>query len=302
MAADPSFDRHELVSRFRRQINLMWLVILVLLLLNFIQFSGKGKVAAILVDGTPVAYVEDKDTADGVLASVLDSVKFDTKASDARFSNTVRVVAVSKRNADSLDDQKGAEEKLKRYAKVLVNAFVAQNNQTGERLVALPTVDAVKELQARVSSEAAAKQLPPNLQPLTDITESKQWVDSNLAFATVEQAYAFLSGGKLPATPALDTPTPVAPVPADDNTATTAPVKPAPQPVVSKPVKPATPTVTPAPAPSGGGTYTVKEGDTAWGICKRLKVSLSTLEKLNPGVNLDILKPGDKLNLPGGTN
>lgn len=296
MAADPSFDRHELVSKFRRQINLMWLVILVLFLLNLIQFSGKGKVAAILVDGTPVAYVEDKDAADGVLASVLDSVKFDTKASDARFSNTVRVVAVSKRNADSLDDQKGAEEKLKRYAKVLVNAVVAQNNQTGERLVALPTVEAVKELQARVSSEAAAKQLPPNLQPLIDITESKQWVDSSLAFATVEEAYAFLSGGKLPATPA-----PVAPVPADDNTATTAPVKPAPQPVV-EPVRPATPTVTPAPVTSGGGAYTVQEGDTAWGICKRLKVSLSTLEKLNPGVNLDILKPGDKLNLPGGAN
>ena len=297
MAADPSFDRHELVSRFRRQINLMWLVILVLLLLNFIQFSGKGKVAAILVDGTPVAYVEDKDTADGVLASVLDSVKFDTKASDARFSNTVRVVAVSKRNADSLDDQNGAAEKLKRYAKVLVNAFVAQNNQTGERLVALPTADAVKELQARVSSEAAAKQLPPNLQPLTDITESKQWVDSSLAFATVEQAYAFLSGGKLPATPASG-----APVPVDSDTKTAAtPVKPAPaagQPAVATPVQPATP----APAPAAGGTYTVKEGDTAWGICKRLKVSLSALEKLNPGVNLDILKPGDKLNLPGGDN
>jgi LysM repeat protein len=231
----------------------------------------------------------------------LDSVKFDTKASDARFSNTVRVVAVSKRNADSLDDQKGAEEKLKRYAKVLVNAVVAQNNQTGERLVALPTVEAVKELQARVSSEAAAKQLPPNLQPLTDITESKQWVDSNLAFATVEEAYAFLSGGKLPVALAPVAPVPVAPVQADDNTAPPAPVKPAPQPVVT-PVKPAKPTVTPAPAPVAGGTYTVKEGDTAWGVCKRLKVSLSTLEKLNPGVNLDILKPGDKLNLPGGAN
>ena len=287
MAADSSFDRHELVSKFRRQINIMWLVILVLLILNFIQFSGKGKVAAILVDGTPVAHVEDKDAAEAVLSSVLDGVKQQKGVSQARFANAVRIAAISKRNVASLDDQAGAAARLSRYTKVLVYAVVAQNNQTGEDLVALPSTDALRELQARVASEAAAKQLPANLQPLVDTTESKQWVDSELAFRTPEEAYAYLSGGKMPAAPVADSPT------TPDSGAPAA--APAPKPKAT----------TPATRPSSSSsisTYTVKEGDTAWGICKRLKISLSQLERHNPGLNLDVIRPGDKLKVPGRGN
>ena len=48
----------------------------------------------------------------------------------------------------------------------------------------------------------------------------------------------------------------------------------------------------------GGGTYTVKSGDTFRGIANRLGIPFKDLEKANPGINYDKLSLGQVLNLP----
>ncbi len=48
----------------------------------------------------------------------------------------------------------------------------------------------------------------------------------------------------------------------------------------------------------GGGTYTVKDGDTFRGIANRLGIPFKDLEKANPGINYDKLSLGQVLNLP----
>lgn len=53
---------------------------------------------------------------------------------------------------------------------------------------------------------------------------------------------------------------------------------------------------------SGGGSYTVRSGDTMSGIASRHGVSLSALERANPQVrNANRISVGQRLNLPGGS-
>ena len=40
----------------------------------------------------------------------------------------------------------------------------------------------------------------------------------------------------------------------------------------------------------GGGTYTVKDGDTFRGIANRLRIPYKDLEKANPGINMMLLQ------------
>ncbi|MDK2903500.1 MAG: hypothetical protein PWQ93_1419 [Clostridiales bacterium] len=55
-------------------------------------------------------------------------------------------------------------------------------------------------------------------------------------------------------------------------------------------------------SPSGtaqSDQYTVKKGDTMWGIARKYGVSLSALIKANPQIkNPDLIYPGQKINIP----
>ena len=54
----------------------------------------------------------------------------------------------------------------------------------------------------------------------------------------------------------------------------------------------------PQPTKSPKSTYVVKDGDTVSAIAKNLGSSVSTIAKLNPGLNPDVIKIGQKLNIP----
>ena len=50
---------------------------------------------------------------------------------------------------------------------------------------------------------------------------------------------------------------------------------------------------------ASGGVYTVKKGDTLWGIAQRWGVSLQALIAANPGIkNPNLIYPGDKVVIP----
>lgn len=51
----------------------------------------------------------------------------------------------------------------------------------------------------------------------------------------------------------------------------------------------------------GGGTHTVRSGESAWIIARREKMTLEELRKLNPGVDLERLKQGQKLVVGGSS-
>lgn len=65
------------------------------------------------------------------------------------------------------------------------------------------------------------------------------------------------------------------------------------QPIVKRPLP-----STPQPTKSSNSTYVVKDGDTVSSIAKNLGSSVSTIAKLNPGMNPDVIKIGQKLNIP----
>lgn len=57
----------------------------------------------------------------------------------------------------------------------------------------------------------------------------------------------------------------------------------------------------PPQGPSGGGSYTVRSGDTMSGIAARNGISLGAMERANPQVtNPNLIHVGQRLNVPGG--
>ncbi len=67
--------------------------------------------------------------------------------------------------------------------------------------------------------------------------------------------------------------------------------------IPADPPPPARPEATPE--PPTGGLYTVRPGDTFWGISRRLGIPFGELAAANPGVDPGRLRPGQVLNLPG---
>ena len=55
-------------------------------------------------------------------------------------------------------------------------------------------------------------------------------------------------------------------------------------------------------SPSHGNsrTYVVRAGDSFWAISRRLNISLSSLQRANPGINPQRLAVGRTINIPGG--
>ena len=102
--------------------------------------------------------------------------------------------------------------------------------------------------------------------------------------------------------PATKTPQPAPSSDTYGGGATPTPVHP---PVVYEPPPPA-PVPAPAPEPvavpsSGAHTYTVKKGDTLSKIAREQLGGINQLGPLiraNPGINKDVIKPGQVINLP----
>jgi LysM repeat protein len=89
-------------------------------------------------------------------------------------------------------------------------------------------------------------------------------------------------GDELTATPLPPTPLPA--VPSDT------PAAPTPLPVQ--------PSATPVPAAAGPRTYTVKQGDWLYKIAREQGVEPQALIAANPGINPNLLQPGQVLNIP----
>jgi LysM repeat protein len=56
---------------------------------------------------------------------------------------------------------------------------------------------------------------------------------------------------------------------------------------------------TEAPTPGAGQTYTVKQGDTMWGISQKLGISLAALKAANPTIDPTKMRVGTVLVIPG---
>ncbi len=70
-------------------------------------------------------------------------------------------------------------------------------------------------------------------------------------------------------------------------------------PTVSRPGSPTTPARSPATSAPAITKYTVKSGDTLSQIAEDLGVGLSALKTANPGIDPDVLRVGQVLNVPG---
>lgn len=85
------------------------------------------------------------------------------------------------------------------------------------------------------------------------------------------------------------------------NTGSLPPVVPTSTPTPPAPAPPAPRPPAPAPAPADGPIiWNVDPGDTMSGIANAVGVSLAALESVNPGVNPNLIYPGQVLRLPAG--
>jgi LysM repeat protein len=71
----------------------------------------------------------------------------------------------------------------------------------------------------------------------------------------------------------------------------------APTPTV-KPVPVPTATPVPLPPPTGQTTYVVKSGDWLWKIAREKGVSAQAIAAANPGIDVNLLRPGQTLIIP----
>jgi LysM repeat protein len=59
-----------------------------------------------------------------------------------------------------------------------------------------------------------------------------------------------------------------------------------------------TETAAPTPKPAGSKTYTIKKGDTLYGIAKHYGITVEALQEANPGLDAKHLKIGAKITIP----
>jgi len=107
-------------------------------------------------------------------------------------------------------------------------------------------------------------------------------------------AVAANGGGEQPTAILLDTATPL-PVVVGDATNTPLPVFQA----TNTPVPGATFTALPPAGSSCPNPYTVQQGDWIYQIARNCNVAVSALIAANPGINPNVIKPGQLLNMPG---
>ncbi len=100
--------------------------------------------------------------------------------------------------------------------------------------------------------------------------------------------------GEQPTAIFLDTATPI-PVVVGDATQTTLPVFQA----TNTPVPGATFTALPPAGTLCPNPYTVQQGDWIYQIARKCSVAVSALIAANPGINPNVIKPGQLLNMPG---
>jgi LysM repeat protein len=150
-------------------------------------------------------------------------------------------------------------------------------------------------------TRSASTQVVPTQGPVgTDVIVAPDGQDATMAAIGTEVASQLtataiaVNGGEQPTAVLPPSETPVPPV-GGDATATIPPVVQA----TNTPIPGATFTSLPPAGATCPNPYTVQQGDWIYQIARKCNVAVSALIAANPGINPNVIKPGQLLNMPG---